>query len=537
MNALVRASAVMSNGPFILNLDCDHYVYNSQAMKEGICFMMDRGGDMICYVQFPQRFEGIDPCDRYANKNIVFFDVNMRALDGLMGPFYVGTGCLFRRVALYGFEPPRWKDYPYGFCLFGHNKRKHYSPQDKDKRTFTLVDSDDEEENEISESQFPKWFGESELLVNSIKVAEEQGLPLGDHPSIKNGRPRGDLTHPRKIYDEKTLDAAINVISCWFEDKTQWGNHVGWVYGSITEDVVSGYKMHNRGWKSVYCVTKRDAFRGTAPINLTDRLHQVLRWATGSIEIFFSRNNALFASPRMKLLQRIAYLNVGTYPFTSLFLVVYCLLPAVSLFSGQFIVHTLNVTYLTYVLIVTATHFALSLLEIKWSGIELDALWKNKQFWLISGTSSHIIAVLHGVLNAVAGIDISFNVTAKSANDDDDDDEEEFADLYIVKWTPLMIPPITILIVNLIAIPVGIGRAIYSVIPQWSHLLGGVFFGLWVFAHLYPFVQGIMGRRVSTIVFLWYGLIALVISLLYVAINPPFGAIQLGGSHLLKIPK
>lgn len=29
MNALVRASAVMSNGPFILNLDCDHYIYNT----------------------------------------------------------------------------------------------------------------------------------------------------------------------------------------------------------------------------------------------------------------------------------------------------------------------------------------------------------------------------------------------------------------------------------------------------------------------------------------------------------------------------
>ena len=32
MNALVRASAVMSNGAFILNLDCDHYIYNSEAM-------------------------------------------------------------------------------------------------------------------------------------------------------------------------------------------------------------------------------------------------------------------------------------------------------------------------------------------------------------------------------------------------------------------------------------------------------------------------------------------------------------------------
>lgn len=83
MNALVRASAVMSNGPFILNLDCDHYIYNTQAIREGMCFMMDRDGENICYIQFPQRFEGIDPSDRYANHNTVFFDGNMRALDGV----------------------------------------------------------------------------------------------------------------------------------------------------------------------------------------------------------------------------------------------------------------------------------------------------------------------------------------------------------------------------------------------------------------------------------------------------------------------
>lgn len=35
MNALVRSSAIMSNGPFMLNLDCDHYVYNSNAIREG----------------------------------------------------------------------------------------------------------------------------------------------------------------------------------------------------------------------------------------------------------------------------------------------------------------------------------------------------------------------------------------------------------------------------------------------------------------------------------------------------------------------
>ncbi|KAH0471131.1 hypothetical protein IEQ34_000854 [Dendrobium chrysotoxum] len=41
MNALVRTSAIMSNGPFILNLDCDYYVYNSQALREGMCLMLN----------------------------------------------------------------------------------------------------------------------------------------------------------------------------------------------------------------------------------------------------------------------------------------------------------------------------------------------------------------------------------------------------------------------------------------------------------------------------------------------------------------
>ncbi|KAJ6338547.1 hypothetical protein OIU76_008091 [Salix suchowensis] len=55
MNALVRTSAIMSNGPSILNLDCDHYISNSLALRDGMCFMLDRGGDRICYVQFPQQ--------------------------------------------------------------------------------------------------------------------------------------------------------------------------------------------------------------------------------------------------------------------------------------------------------------------------------------------------------------------------------------------------------------------------------------------------------------------------------------------------
>ncbi|CAM6059915.1 unnamed protein product [Sphagnum tenellum] len=519
MNALVRTSAIMSNGPFILNLDCDHYFFNSLALREAMCFFLDRGGDRICYVQFPQRFEGVDPNDRYANHNTVFFDVNMRALDGLQGPMYVGTGCVFRRIALYGFDPPRHTDHPgcWGTLCCGV-KKKSKPPPKREMEVETLNGVTSDEDDDVEAVMLPKRYGDSMSFSASIPVAQFQGRPLADQ-GVQNGRPPGALTVPREPLDASTVAEAINVISCFYEDKTEWGGRVGWIYGSVTEDVVTGFRMHNRGWRSIYCVTKRDAFRGTAPINLTDRLHQVLRWATGSVEIFFSRNNALFASSRMKFLQRIAYLNVGIYPFTSIFLIVYCFLPALSLFTGQFIVQSLNIAFLVYLLIITVTLCMLALLEVKWSGITLEEWWRNEQFWVIGGTSAHLAAVCQGLLKVMAGVDISFTLTSKSGAEEEGD---EFADLYVVKWSALMIPPITIMLTNIIAIAVGTSRQIYSEIPQWSKLLGGVFFSLWVLAHLYPFAKGLMGKtgRTPTIIYVWSGLLAVIISLLWVYISP-----------------
>lgn len=32
--------------------------------------------------------------------------INLKGLDGIQGPVYVGTGCVFKRQALYGYDPP-----------------------------------------------------------------------------------------------------------------------------------------------------------------------------------------------------------------------------------------------------------------------------------------------------------------------------------------------------------------------------------------------------------------------------------------------
>ncbi|KAJ1417265.1 Nucleotide-diphospho-sugar transferase [Sesbania bispinosa] len=163
----VRVSAVLTNAPLMLNLDCDHYVNNSKAAREAMCFLMDpQTGKKVCYVQFPQRVYGIDTHDHYANRNTVFFDINIKGLDGIQDPVYVGTGCVLGGKI--------WMD--------------------------------DDKELLMSQMNFEKKFGQSSVFVTST-LMEEGGVPPSSSP-------------------EALLKEAIHVISCGYEDKTEWGLEV-----------------------------------------------------------------------------------------------------------------------------------------------------------------------------------------------------------------------------------------------------------------------------------------------------------------------
>ncbi|GMH28269.1 hypothetical protein Nepgr_030112 [Nepenthes gracilis] len=180
----------------------------------------------------------------------------------------------------------------------------------------------------------------------------------------------------------------------------------------------------------------------------------------------------------------------------------------------------LSIPFLICLLIITITLNILSLLEVRWSGIGLEEWWHNEQFWLIGGTSAHLAAVLQGLLKVIAGIEISFTLISKSAGEDEVD---MFADLYMVKWTSLFIMPLTIIVVNLVAVIIGIPRTTYSVIPECGKLIGGSFFSFWVLAHMCQFAKGLMGRggRVPAVVYVWSGLVSITVSLLWITISPP----------------
>ncbi|CAD5187209.1 probable cellulose synthase A catalytic subunit 5 [UDP-forming] [Musa acuminata AAA Group] len=529
MNALVRVSAVLTNAPYLLNVDCDHYFNNCKAIREAMCFMMDPlVGKKVCYVQFPQRFDGIDRHDRYANRNIVFFDINMKGLDGIQGPIYVGTGCAFRRQSLYGYSAPKSKKPPTrtcncwpkwcccACCCSGTRKKKTAkAKQEKKKNSSKRGDNEapefalesieegkqgngSEKPHLMSEEKLEKRFGQSPVFVAST-LLENGGTPKGATPA-------------------SLLKEAIHVISCGYEDKTEWGKEIGWIYGSVTEDILTGFKMHCHGWRSIYCVPTRPAFKGSAPLNLSDRLHQVLRWALGSVEIFLSKHCPLWYGygSGLKWLERMSYINATVYPWTSIPLLAYCTLPAVCLLTGKFITPELSNVASLWFLSLFICIFATSILEMRWSGVGIDDWWRNEQFWVIGGVSSHLFAVFQGLLKVLAGIDTNFTVTTKAG------DDEEFSELYTFKWTTLLIPPTTLLIVNFIGVVAGVSNAINNGYESWGPLFGKLFFSFWVIVHLYPFLKGLVGRqnRTPTIVIVWSILLASIFSLLWVRIDP-----------------
>ncbi|KAL0011372.1 hypothetical protein SO802_006480 [Lithocarpus litseifolius] len=152
--------------------------------------------------------------------------VNMKGLDGLQGPVYVGTGCVFNRQALYGYGPSSMPSLPKssssscswcGCCsCCCPSKKTPKDPSDVyrdakreelDAAIFNLREIDNYDEHErsmlISQMSFEKTFGLSSVFIEST-LMENGGVPESVNPAA-------------------LINEAIHVISCGYEEKTAWG--------------------------------------------------------------------------------------------------------------------------------------------------------------------------------------------------------------------------------------------------------------------------------------------------------------------------
>ncbi|KAL5552420.1 hypothetical protein UlMin_002596 [Ulmus minor] len=103
LNALIRVSASMSNAPIILSLDCDTYSNDPKTVLRVLCYLVGpEARPNLGFIQFPQRFRGINKSDIYGSEYRYLFRVNIQGFDGLYGANLLGTGCFYLRKVFFG---------------------------------------------------------------------------------------------------------------------------------------------------------------------------------------------------------------------------------------------------------------------------------------------------------------------------------------------------------------------------------------------------------------------------------------------------
>lgn len=75
--AQTRVSGLMTNAPFLLNVDCDMYVNNPKVVYHALCMLLGVNNERDCaFVQFPQKFyDGIKD-DPFGNNYVVLVKVS-----------------------------------------------------------------------------------------------------------------------------------------------------------------------------------------------------------------------------------------------------------------------------------------------------------------------------------------------------------------------------------------------------------------------------------------------------------------------------
>ncbi|MFS7942056.1 putative cellulose synthase (UDP-forming) [Helianthus anomalus] len=101
LNVMLRVSGLMTIGKLVLVLDCDMYSNDPETPLRALCYFMDPNADpKLGFVQFPQRFDGINKNDIYASEFMPETQILSLGMDGLLGTQFMGTCGFFKRDAI-----------------------------------------------------------------------------------------------------------------------------------------------------------------------------------------------------------------------------------------------------------------------------------------------------------------------------------------------------------------------------------------------------------------------------------------------------
>ncbi|KAM5580594.1 cellulose synthase-like protein H1 [Rosa sericea] len=451
MNVLTRVSGVMTNAPFMLNVDCDMYASNSKIVLHAMCLLLGfKHEKQGAFVQCPQICYDYLKDDPFGNSMTLPLKTFWPGIAGIQGPLYAGTGCFHRRKVIYG---------------------------------LSLQDSTGHIQGNLDVEALKDRFGNSmELVSSATKILAEK------------------IDHPQDL--SRAVEESCKVASCGYEDSTSWGKQVGWIYGSLTEDLLTGMKIHARGWKSILCMLDPPGFIGSAPKSVPVMLTQRKRWITGLLEVLFSKNSPIFSTLNAKLEFRmcLAYIWILIWGLHCIPALCYSLLPAYCIITNS---HFLPKIGEPALLMFAALYLANNLYTLYFyleSGLSITAWWNYQRMGprsTVLSTTSLLFGTMSVVLKLVGISEVVFEVTQKdeySSSDDDHNANDANAGKFTFDESPIFVPPTTLLFVHLTALAMRLLGVKLPAALQVTTGVGEIVCSLWVVICFWPFLRGLFGK-------------------------------------------
>ncbi|XP_021807655.1 cellulose synthase-like protein G2 isoform X2 [Prunus avium] len=432
----LRVSGVISNSPYILGLDCDMHCHDPSSARQAMCFHLDpKISPSLALVQFPQKFHNISNNDIYDSQLRSIFWLQWQGFDGVGGPCVSGTGYYIKRLSL---------------CS-----------------------------NSIHEDGDPmklrQSFGPSNEFIKSLH---------------QNNKP--DILIHRK---NALLNEAQLLASCAFENGTKWGEEVGFMYGSVVEDYFTGFRLHCKGWISVYCNPPRPQFLGGGTTNLDDFLVQGTRWTSGLVDVAISKFCPLIYGPlkTYTFVQSMCYAELALFPIFY-FLPLWCFatIPQLCLLNGIPLYPEVSNSYFIVFSFVFLSSISKHLYEVLSTGFTFRHWINEQRIWMMKSITSHLYGSVDAFMKKIGMREASFFPTNKV--DDVDQLKRYNMGVFDFQTSILFLAPMAALVIlNMASFAVGISRVIF--LGELDKFFIQVFIPFYVILMNYPIVEGMLIRK------------------------------------------
>ncbi|KAJ4976927.1 hypothetical protein NE237_002033 [Protea cynaroides] len=269
---------------------------------------------------------------------------------------------------------------------------------------------------------------------------------------------------------------------------------VGLIYGSNTEDVLTGISIHARGWRSVYPDLDSPAFLGCASTGGPIIMTQIMRWITGFQETLFSTRSPILAivTAKLQFRQSLGYLYILLWGHCSLPEFCYALLPAYSIFTNTHFLPMVSEPAIFILVALFIIHNVYTLLEYIKCGLSIRAWWNNMRMSRITNSTACLFGFLSFFPKFLGFSENVFEVTPKdqvtSIQGASVEELDNGRGQFTFNESPIFVPPTTLLFVNLTALAM-------AFLDGYSWLgLGEIFCSVWIVLTFLPFLKGLFQK-------------------------------------------